>query len=79
MRLLGNVTGDGWSVTAETFAAATASYGCEVHVRHDGSDGDFKHSFRHWKTFSTEREAVLDGLHEGLVWIDLKQSGTIRL
>jgi len=78
MTLKGQVTGDNWTVDTETFSADDG-FGCEIHVGHTGPGGQFKHRFRHAKFFATEREAVLDGLREGIVWVSLKQSETIHL
>jgi hypothetical protein len=78
MTIKGQVTGDGWIVSADTFPV-DGGFGCEVHVGHSSVGGEFKHRFRHSKVLPTEREAVLDGLREGMVWIDLKRSETIRL
>jgi hypothetical protein len=54
------VSGDDWIVTTDTFAQEDR-FGCQIHVGHGGADVGFKHQFRHWKTFSTEVDAVLDG------------------
>jgi hypothetical protein len=78
MTLKGQVTGNDWTVFTDTFPA-DGGFGCEIHVGHTGSAGEFKHRFRHAKIFATEREAILDGLREGMVWISLKQSETIHL
>ncbi|SOE97315.1 hypothetical protein SAMN05414139_10421 [Burkholderia sp. D7] len=78
MTLKGQVTSDSWNVTTGTFPA-DGGFGCEIHVGHAGAGEEFKHQFRHSKIFATEREAVLDGLREGMVWISLKLSETIHL
>jgi hypothetical protein len=72
------VTGNDWTVFADAFPA-DGGFGCEIHVGHTGTGGVFKHRFRHSRVFATEREAILDGLREGMVWISLKQSETIHL
>jgi len=78
MTLKGQVTSDSWNVTTDTYPVG-GGFSCEIHVGHTGSGEEFKHQFRHSKIFTTEREAVLDGLREGMVWINLKQSQTIHL
>jgi hypothetical protein len=62
----------------ETFSADDG-FDYEIYVGHAGPDEEFKHQFRHAKVFAIEREAVLDGLREGIVWISLKLSETIHL
>lgn len=78
MTITGQVTGDDWIVFTDTFPA-DGGFGCEVHVGQSGAGGQFKHRFRHSEVLPTEREAVLEGLREGMVWIDLKRSETIHL
>ena len=79
MALTGQVTGDGWTVSTETFPV-DGGFCCEVYVGHGGAlGGEFKHQFRHSEIFATECETVLDGLREGMVWIQLKRSETIHL
>ncbi|WP_243751164.1 hypothetical protein [Paraburkholderia sp. BL10I2N1] len=43
------------------------------------ADEIFEHQFLHGEVFSTEREAVLSGLREGMLWLELKIAKTIRL
>jgi hypothetical protein len=78
MALIGQVTGSDWTVSTATLPA-DGGFCCEVHVGHIGAGGEFEHRFRHAKVFANEREAVLDGLREGMVWIGLKRSETIHL
>lgn len=78
MALAGQVTGDDWTVSTHSIPV-DGSFCCEVHVAHGGAAGEFKHQFRHSKIFTTECEAVLDGLREGVVWIGLKRAETIHL
>ncbi|SAL61725.1 UDP-glucose 4-epimerase [Caballeronia terrestris] len=77
MRLSGKVTCAEWSVAADTHEAE-GGFGCSIRVEQHRSDGVlFEHNFEHCKTFESEREAVLAGLREGMVWINLKLSSTI--
>jgi hypothetical protein len=79
MALWGKVNGDDWTAAAET-RHIFGGFECTIHVNHRGSDGAlFDHAFKHSRTFETEREAVLEGLREGMVWINLKISKTIGL
>ena len=79
MALSGNVQEGGWSVSVQTEPAEDGGYQSTIQVRHASPEGDFEHSFRHGKKFSTERDAVLDGLREGMTWIGLKMERTIKM
>jgi len=74
MGLKGNISEGSWNVVVET-TAASGGYRCTVHVTHElpGREA-FRHAFTHHRTFSTEREAVLEGLREGMTWIELKRT-----
>jgi len=67
-----------WSVTAETHEA-DGGFVSQIKVAARSLHGDFAHQFKDSQTFATEHDAVLHGLSEGMVWIDLEISGTIRL
>lgn len=73
MTLSGNVDAHDWTVSAEV-EPVRGGFGCLIRVAHSEADGKFEHAFRHFKVFPTEREAVLDGLHEGMLWIEGKVS-----
>jgi hypothetical protein len=79
MTLSGNVQEGTWSVNVRTEAADEGGYRSTIHVQHSWPDGGFEHTFRHAKKFSTEREAVLEGLRQGMAWIDLKMARTISV
>jgi hypothetical protein len=79
MVLLGNVQQGDWSVNVETEAAEDGGYQSTIKVRHSAAEGDFEHTFRHGKRFSTERDAMVDGLREGMTWIGLKMARTIKM
>ncbi|MEI6001937.1 hypothetical protein H3V53_33805 [Paraburkholderia bengalensis] len=78
MTLSGNVQEGTWSVNVQTEEADDGGYRATVHVQHSSPEGDFEHTFRHARKFSTEREAVLEGLREGMCWIGLKMTRTIK-
>jgi hypothetical protein len=79
MTLSGNVQQGSWSVSVQTDAAQGGGYQAVIHVKHTSPDGDFDHTFRHARTFATEREAMLEGLREGMTWIVLKTTRTIGI
>jgi hypothetical protein len=78
MTLSGKVGKSDWSVSAEAHPT-TGGFDCLIRVSHSGPDGAFEREFKHCKTFPTEREALLDGLREGIVWIELKMSKAFDL
>jgi len=78
MTISANVSDAGWLVSVETHEVE-GGFACTVHVNHPRPEGTFAHEFRHNDVFSTEREAVLAGLREGMVWIELKMAKTIAL
>jgi hypothetical protein len=79
MTLSGNVQDGAWSVNVQTRAADEGGYQSTIHVRHSSTEGDFEHTFCQGKVFNTEREAVLEGLREGMTWIGLKMARTIKI
>lgn len=75
MTLKGNISEGHWDVVVETTPASGGGYRCTVHVTHERPGHDvFKHTFTHHRTFSSERDAVLEGLREGMTWIELKRT-----
>ncbi|PXW25392.1 UDP-glucose 4-epimerase [Paraburkholderia caballeronis] len=75
MTLKGNISEGSWNVVVETSPAEGGGYRCSVHVTHEVPGHDvFRHSFTHYLTFPGEREAVLEGLREGMTWIELKRT-----
>ncbi|WP_321948161.1 UDP-glucose 4-epimerase [Paraburkholderia sp. J10-1] len=72
MSLTGHVDSGAWSVQALTSPDPQGGFRCEVSVTHGPQLQRFSHAFTHHRVFETEREAVLEGLREGMVWIDLK-------
>jgi hypothetical protein len=79
MTLSANVHDGTWSVSVQTEAAPDGGYDSAIRVSHASPDGDFEHSFHHAQIFGTEREAVLEGLREGMAWIALKTTKTIAV
>ncbi|RZF24541.1 hypothetical protein EVC45_38375 [Paraburkholderia sp. UYCP14C] len=79
MTLSADVQQGTWSVNVQTDAAQDGGFQSTIHVKHSSPDGAFEHSFHHAKIFATEREAVLEGLREGMTWIALKTTRTITV
>jgi hypothetical protein len=78
MTMSGKVTEQDWSVSAEV-KSVTGGFVCVIHVDHSDPNGKFEHQFKHHQVFGTEREAVLEGLREGMIWIDQKMAHSIHL
>ncbi|MFP3564597.1 UDP-glucose 4-epimerase [Paraburkholderia sp. SIMBA_030] len=78
MTISGNVCEADWSVSTEV-NKTTGGYDCRIHVSHCTPEGTFTHQFKHSKLFPTEREAVLEGLREGMAWLELKRAGTFDI
>jgi len=72
MSLNGRIDSGAWTVEATTSPAPQGGFRCEVSVAHSAQAQRFSHAFAHHRVFENEREAVLEGLREGMVWIDLK-------
>ncbi|NPT56157.1 UDP-glucose 4-epimerase [Paraburkholderia elongata] len=78
MALSGNVCDNDWSVSVVTHQTAGGFY-CAIQLSHNSPEGVFHHEFTHSSIFPTEREAVLAGLREGMVWVHLKMSKTLSV
>lgn len=78
MTISGNVCDADWSVSTGV-NETSGGYDCRIRVSHRTPEGVFSHGFKHSRIFATEREAVLEGLREGMVWIDLKRAKTIHI
>ncbi|MBB3258117.1 hypothetical protein F4827_002985 [Paraburkholderia bannensis] len=72
MTLNGHIDTTGWSVDAHTSPASEGGFSCEIVVSHEEAAQHATHTFTHHLTFETERDALLEGLREGMVWVDLK-------
>lgn len=78
MSMSGKVGEAGWSVSVET-TAAERGFECRISVSCTEPDGRVEHSFRHSKVFGTEREAMLEGLREGMIWVEQKMAGAFSI
>lgn len=77
MTLRGTIDCALWSVHADTLEVP-GGYACEVRVAHEDATGaSFEHHFGECGPFGNERDAILAGLREGMVWIELKVARTI--
>jgi hypothetical protein len=70
--LNGHIDTTGWSVDAHTSPASEGVFSCEIVVSHGEAPQQATHAFTHHLTFESERDALLEGLREGMVWVDLK-------
>ncbi|CAB3789771.1 hypothetical protein LMG28614_02997 [Paraburkholderia ultramafica] len=78
MTLSGKVCDGHWSVSVVTHPAP-GGFDCSIQLSHTTAEGVFTHEFRHDTIFPSEREAVLAGLREGMVWVQLKMSKTLSV
>jgi bacillopeptidase F (M6 metalloprotease family) len=78
MTLSGSVYDGHWSVSVVTHPTP-GGFDCTIQLSHTTAEGVFTHEFRHDSIFPSEREAVLAGLREGMVWVQLKMSKTLSV
>lgn len=78
MTITGKVSEADWSVSTEV-NQADGGYECRIRVTHRTPGGVFTHEFKHGGIFAAAREAMLEGLREGMVWIELKQAKTFHV
>ncbi len=78
MALSGSVSEHDWTVSAKT-RPVPGGFECRIRVEHAGAGTPFAYEFRHHKTFASEREGVLDGLREGMLWIEHKVAKTFNV
>ncbi|MBB2981167.1 MULTISPECIES: hypothetical protein [Paraburkholderia] len=71
MTLKGTVDSDTWIVEAVTSPAPQGGFSCHIAIRQRAPEQAVCHAFDHHRTFVTETAAMLDGLREGMLWIDL--------
>lgn len=76
MDLCGKVDGDGWTVTAHSKEKGV-EFGCHIGMTAVTLRGALTREFAHDRTFRTAEEAVLEGLKEGMSWVDLTRSNTV--
>ncbi|KAE8759212.1 MULTISPECIES: UDP-glucose 4-epimerase [Paraburkholderia] len=78
MTISGNVCENDWSVSVVTHQVS-GGFDCSIQLSHNTPEGVFTHAFTHSSIYSNEREAVLAGLREGIVWVQLKMSKTLSV
>ncbi|MGF6726373.1 hypothetical protein P3T43_005763 [Paraburkholderia sp. GAS41] len=78
MALSGNVCDSDWSVSAVAHRV-DGGFDCVIQLSHNTPEGVFKHAFTHSRIFPSECDAVLAGLREGMVWVQLKMSKTLSV
>ncbi|EDZ99916.1 conserved hypothetical protein [Burkholderia sp. H160] len=79
MAISANAQQGTWSVSVETVAVPEGGYQATIYVKHESPEGDFERTFHQSRVFAVEREAVLEGLREGMTWITLKTTRTIGM
>jgi hypothetical protein len=79
MALRGTVNSGKWTVDAITSPAPQGGFTCQISISQSAPEPEFGHAFSHCGIFDTEETAVLDGLREGIAWIELKNQHTFRL
>ncbi|WP_233836729.1 hypothetical protein [Paraburkholderia sp. ZP32-5] len=79
MTISANARQGSWTVSVQTDAVKDGGFQATIHVTHASPGGDFEHTFHHSTIFVTERDAVLEGLREGMTWIALKSTKTIAV
>ncbi|HEX3383417.1 MAG TPA: hypothetical protein VHU21_26960 [Paraburkholderia sp.] len=77
MAISANAQQGSWSVSVQTAEAQEGGFQATIHVKHASPEGDFERTFHQSTVFAVEREAVLEGLREGMTWIALKTTRTI--
>jgi hypothetical protein len=75
----GTISADTSTVTAGTVPAPQGGYGCPGHVSYAPREVQFTREFPHQSTFESETAAVLEGLREGVLWVELKTRRAFHL
>ena len=78
MSMSGKVSESDWAVSA-TVGPVSGGFTCSIEVEHSDPTGKFMHRFKHHRVFRTEREAMLEGLRDGLIWIEQKMARSFYL
>ncbi|HDR9511543.1 hypothetical protein C5615_33825 [Burkholderia cepacia] len=79
MALSGELHDADWTVAIETIAVETGGYQCRIHVTVRSPDSTCEREFPHHRVFATEREAALEGLRSGMIWIEMRKSQTFTV
>jgi predicted RNA binding protein with dsRBD fold (UPF0201 family) len=73
MSLQGEIRDGDWAIDVSTSARADGQHDCRIRVSQRCGEGSFDRQFLHDRIFPTAREAMLEGLREGMIWIELKK------
>jgi len=70
MTMRGTVNTGAWTVEAMTSPMPQGGFGCNISIT-QSSPELVGHAFAHRGTYDDEVAAVLDGLREGMLWIEV--------
>lgn len=76
MTMHGEIHDGDWEVEVATSRCDDGRFACWIRVAHRLQDAMFKREFQHAETFASERDAMVAGLREGMIWIELKRCHT---
>jgi hypothetical protein len=76
MTMQGEIHDGDWEVDVRTQLRDDGRYACRVQVSHRLQDTQFRREFQLADTFANERDAMVEGLREGMIWIELKRCHT---
>jgi hypothetical protein len=76
MAMHGEIHDGDWEVDVATSRRDDGRFACLIRVAHRLQDATFKREFQHTETFANERDAMVAGLREGMIWIELKRCRT---
>jgi hypothetical protein len=79
MTLRGTVDSGTWIVQAVASPGTRGGFTCQISITQSAPEQEFGHAFSHHRTFETETDAVLDGLREGMKWIELKNDRVFQV
>ncbi|MGG2044498.1 hypothetical protein [Burkholderia gladioli] len=76
MTLSGELHHADWTVAIETVAADASGYRCRTHVKLELPSGVCEHTFTHSTCHPTERDAAIEGLRTGMIWVEMRKANT---
>lgn len=76
MELAGHIDGTDWTVAAQS-SSASEGYGALVTLSMRGTHPHMERSFHCETLFPTQADAILAGLKEGMILVDLVMSNTL--
>ncbi|AEA60773.1 hypothetical protein ACS0ZG_14885 [Burkholderia gladioli] len=69
MSMQGVVRDGDWTIGVSTELRPDGAFECRVHVLQRVEPAPLRREFVHGGMFRSEQDAMLDGLHEGMMWI----------